>query len=184
MTISMVVATDRAGAIGRGNDLPWHIPSDLKRFRELTTGHVLVVGSRTHASIVARLGKSLPGRTCVVATHQPDRPPLEGVEWAGSVGAALDRAECLAQENGDDEVFVIGGAAVYSQCLGRTDRIYQTVVETRVAGADAFMPLDWLGSFRLVRIESCKQYDERDQFPTGVRYWERISYRARTWQDE
>lgn len=141
MRISLIVALDRRRGIGRDNQLPWRLPADLKRFRELTTGHHLITGRKTYESI----GKPLPNRTMIIVTRQADFQAANGSESclvAHSVEAALE----LAQARGETEVFVIGGAEIYAQTLNLADRLYLTLVEAEVA-ADAFFPTydanDW-----------------------------------------
>src|SRR4051812_25659667 len=118
MRLSMVVAADDADVIGREGALPWHLPEDLKRFRVLTSGHVVVAGRRTQESIVERLGRPLPGRTTVVVTRDPSAQPVgAGVVYEPDLPSALRRATALAEAAGQDEVFVIGGAEIYREAL-------------------------------------------------------------------
>jgi dihydrofolate reductase len=137
MIISLIAALDRQRGIGKDNQLPWRLPADLKRFRELTTGHHLIVGRKTYESI----GKPLPGRTMIVVTRQPDFQ-IEGCLVVNSVDEALT----LAHARGEQEVFVIGGAEIYAQTLAQAARLYLTLVEAEVE-ADTFFPAfaeaDW-----------------------------------------
>jgi len=128
--ISLIVAMDEKRGIGKAGKLPWRLSSDLKRFRELTMGHHMIVGRKTFESI----GKPLPGRQMIVVTHNASFK-ADGCLVAGSVQAAL----ALAQERGETEVFVIGGAEIYSQTLDVADRVYLTHVYADV-GADTFFP--------------------------------------------
>lgn len=125
MRMSLIVAVSDNGVIGRGGDLPWHLPADLRRFRELTMGHHLVVGRKTWESI----GRPLPGRSMIVVSRGRPSLPAE-VEGADSLDAALARA----REAGEDEVFVAGGAAIYALALPAADRIYLTRVHAEVDG--------------------------------------------------
>ena len=129
--VSLIVAEAHDRVIGRSNDLPWYLPADLKRFKELTTGHSVVMGRKTYDSIFARLGKPLPNRTNIVITRNPEFG-AEGVMVARSLPEALEKA-------GDGEVFVIGGASVYKEAVVMADRIYKTFVDTDISG-DAFFP--------------------------------------------
>ena len=137
MIVSLIAALDRRRGIGKDNQLPWRLSADLKRFRELTTGHYLIVGRKTYESI----GKPLPGRTMIIVTRQPDFQ-AEGSLVVDSVAAAL----ALAESRAETEVFVIGGAEIYAQTLAQADRLYLTFVDAEVA-ADAFFPAfaatDW-----------------------------------------
>jgi dihydrofolate reductase len=141
--ISLVVAAAENDVIGIDGGLPWHLPEDLKRFKQLTIGHVVIAGRRTHESIVARLGHALPGRTTVVVTSQP-RLDSDGVRFSTTVDEALT----IARDLEPTEVFVIGGAEIYAAMLSRVDRIYLTRVH-RIVEGDAVMPPAWLDGFAL-----------------------------------
>jgi dihydrofolate reductase len=141
---SLIVAASANDVIGSGGALPWHLPEDLRRFRRLTAGHAVVLGRVTHESIVARLGRPLPGRTSVVVSSRGPGPAHPEVVWAGS----LDEALAAAAGRGP-EVFVLGGASVYEQALPRVNRVYLTRVHREVAG-DTSMPPGWLAGFTLV----------------------------------
>jgi dihydrofolate reductase len=130
LIISLIVAMDEKRGIGKAGKLPWHLSSDLKRFRELTMGHHLIVGRKTFESI----GKPLPGRHTIVVTRNSNFKH-EGCFVARSVEDAI----ALARERGETEVFVIGGAEIYAQALDATDRIYLTQVHA-VVDADTFFP--------------------------------------------
>lgn len=153
MIVSLIVAMDRRRGIGKDNQLPWRLSADLKRFRELTMGHHLIVGRKTYESI----GKPLPGRTMIIVTHQPDFQ-AEGCLVVRSVEEAL----ALARARNESEVFVIGGAEIYAQTLAQADRLYLTLVEAEVA-ADTFFPTlaedDWR------EVERCTHAaDEKHQY--------------------
>lgn len=132
MILSLVVAADMQGGIGKDNLLPWHFPEDLKRFKELTMGHTIIVGRKTHESI----GRPLPGRTTIVLSRNPVK--AEGVFSATSWEEALKLAEKFCKTS-LEEVFVIGGSHVYEQALSFADRIYLTKIPG-VFKCDAFFP--------------------------------------------
>ncbi len=170
MIVSLLVAASANEVIGRDGALPWHLPADMRRFRALTTGHVVVLGRLTHESIVARLGKPLPGRTSVVVSRAmggggpgpgsgagPGGTPADGgqVRWAGSVESALGLAETIAASAGDQEFFVGGGVSIYRDTLPAADRVYLTRVHQVVDG-DRSMPAGWLDGFELVRREPAR----------------------------
>ncbi|MGA7749149.1 MAG: dihydrofolate reductase, partial [Gallionella sp.] len=111
--ISLIVAMAKNRVIGINNTLPWHLPADLKHFKALTMGHHIVMGRKTYESI----GKPLPGRTSVVVTRNAHYAP-PGVVVVNSLEAAI--AAC----GNDEEIFVIGGAELYSQAIDLADRIY------------------------------------------------------------
>ena len=135
MTVTIVAAVGRNGVIGVDGGLPWHLPDELQRFKELTMGHVLVMGRKTYESI----GRPLPGRTTVVVTRGPDwRPGADGVlvvaqRCRGDRGRGGDR----------DEVFVVGGAEVYAAALPLTDRLALTFVDAEPEGDTFFPAVDW-----------------------------------------
>ena len=131
---SIIAALGKDRALGKDNQLLWHIPKDLKRFKTLTLGHPVVMGRKTFESIVAQLGKPLPERTNIVITRDAAWAH-EGVEVAHTIEEALAKAKEVDQE----EVFVIGGAQVYDQALPFADRLYLTLVESAAEG-DTFFP--------------------------------------------
>lgn len=139
MIISLLVAMDEKRGIGKAGKLPWRVSSDLKRFRELTMGHHLIVGRKTFESI----GKPLPGRQIIVVTRNPSYKPA-GCLTAHSVVEAL----ALAKERGENEAFIGGGAEVYREALPLTDRMYVTRVEADVDADTVFPKVDsaeWTG---------------------------------------
>ena len=135
MTVTIVAAVARNGVIGVDGGLPWHLPDDLRRFKELTLGHVLVMGRRTYESI----GRPLPGRATVVVTRRPDWDPgAGGVLVEASVPAAIATASGV-----DEAVFVVGGAQVYADALPLADRLELTLVDAEPEGDVAFPEVDW-----------------------------------------
>src|SRR5450755_1190664 len=110
MRVSILVAVAENGVIGRGGKLPWHLADDLRRFKQLTMGHTIVMGRKTWESI----GRALPGRRMIVISRQAGYH-VEGAQVAGSLENALQIAEAA----GDDETFVIGGSEIYRLALPR-----------------------------------------------------------------
>ncbi len=137
MTTSIIVAMAENRVIGVENDLPWHIPEDLKRFKALTMGKPVIMGRKTFQSIFARLGKPLPGRTNIVVSRSGFEE--DGVLSCVDIEHAVDTARHIAALNDQDEVFIIGGAQVYAQALPLADRLYLTEVRVSPEG-DAFFP--------------------------------------------
>lgn len=130
MILSIIAALDEEGGIGFENQIPWHLPGDLGRFKKLTMGHHLILGRNTYQSI----GKPLPGRRMIVLSRNPDYR-LAGSLVAGSLQDALH----IARDAGESEAFVIGGAETYQEALPLADHLYLTVVHTSVE-ADTFFP--------------------------------------------
>ena len=128
MIVSLIVAMDEDRVIGFEGGMPWHLPADLKHFREITMGKPLVMGRRTHESI----GKALPGRRNIVLSHNPDYA-AEGCE----VAASLDEALALCGD--EEEVMVIGGAKLFEEALPRADRIHLTRIHGHYPG-DTYFP--------------------------------------------
>ncbi len=125
--ISLIVAVSQNGVIGANNKLPWRLPADLKRFKELTMGHPILMGRKTFESI----GKPLPGRTNIVITRQKD------FACCGALtGPSLEKA--LEMCGDAEEVFVIGGAEIFQQALPLADKIYLTVIHQDFDGDARF----------------------------------------------
>lgn len=139
--ISIIVATSQNYAIGKDNDLLWHISDDLKRFKALTSGHTVVMGRRTFDSLPK---KPLPKRRNIVLTHDEDFS-YEGVDVAHTVQQVLNAAE------GEEELFVIGGAAIYKQFLPFAQRLYVTWVYADF-DADVYFPVIDKSVFRQVSL--------------------------------
>ena len=131
MKISLVYAQSDNGVIGRDNGLPWHQPADLKRFKTLTTGHTIILGRKTFESI----GRPLPNRRSIVLTRDPSFGG-EGFDVAASLDEALGMVER------ESEVFIIGGAEVFTHALRYATTIYRTMVHTIVEGDVSIPPLD------------------------------------------
>jgi dihydrofolate reductase len=128
MILSIVVATGKNGEIGKDNRLLWHLPADLKYFKNLTTGHPIIMGRHTFESI----GRALPNRRNIIITRQNEYQ-AEGVDIVHSL------EEAIALVNDQAEVMVIGGADVYQQALPKANRIYITRVDIEPE-ADRFFP--------------------------------------------
>ena len=135
--VALVVAAARNGVIGKEGALPWHLATDLARFRALTKGKPVVMGRKTYQAI----GRPLPGRLNIVVTRNRDFAP-DGVETVATIEAALARARIVAAQGQVDEVSVIGGGQIYAQALPLADRVYLTEVDAAPAGDAYFPPLD------------------------------------------
>jgi dihydrofolate reductase len=134
MGLSLIVAMAKNHVIGIKNDLPWHIPADLKRFKELTKGKPCIMGRNTFESIVARIKKPLPDRPNIVISKSGFS--AEGIEVLTGLDEAVDHAKTKYPET---EIMIIGGASVYEQAIDIVDRMYLTIVEIEPDG-DAFFP--------------------------------------------
>ncbi len=140
MTVAVIAAMARNRVIGHRGQLPWRLPEDLRRFKAITMGHVLLMGRTTFESI----GRPLPGRRTVVVTRQPDWTAT-GVTVAHTIEDAFGLA-------GEGAVFVAGGGDIYRQTLHRAGRLYLTVIDREVEG-DTFFPAFDEARFRVLERE-------------------------------
>lgn len=162
MRVSIIVAWAKDRVIGRGEELPWHLPDDLGHFKELTMGHHLIVGRRTWQSI----GRPLPGRRMIVVSRGEPELPAE-VELMPSLREALS----LAASRGETEAFIAGGARIYAAALRRAERIYLTRIGAAVEGDVRFPDIDW-GLWRLSERQE-HPADDRHAHPFRFEMWER-----------
>lgn len=162
--ISLIVAIAHDNVIGRSNDLPWYLPADLKHFKDITTGHTVIMGRNTYESIAARLGGPLPNRHNVIVTRNQDLV-VPGATVAHSLEIALD-------ENENGEVFVIGGAEIYAQSFLHADKLYITEVDADIVGGDTFFPAIDPTIWRETSRESHAQ-DDRNEFDYAFVTYER-----------
>ena len=128
--LKILVAFDENRVIGKNNTLIWHLPADLKRFKYLTTGHVIIMGRKTFESI----GKPLPNRTTIVISRQADLQ-IDGAIIAHSVEEAILKAKSITRE----DIFIVGGAEIYALSLALADQILVTQLHDIFEG-DAYFP--------------------------------------------
>lgn len=128
--VSIIAAVSENGVIGSHNKLLWNIPEDLKRFRTKTSGHPIIMGRKTHESI----GHALPNRTNIIVTRETNFK-AKGCIITHSIKEAIDQAKKIEQ----NEIFIIGGAQIYTQALAFTDTLYITQVHKSYEG-DARFP--------------------------------------------
>lgn len=133
--IAIVVAIGKNRELGKEGKLLWHIPDDLKRFKQLTAGHPVIMGRKTFESIVGYIGGPLPNRANIVVTRDKDYS-YEGVHVAHSIDEALEIAKT---QPGSEEIHIGGGGDLYKQILPRVSKLYLTLVED-TKEADAFFP--------------------------------------------
>lgn len=151
--VVIVVAQSRnKRAIGVGNGLLWHIPEDLKRFKEKTLGHPIIMGRKTFESIVAILGKPLPGRQNIVVTRNREYT-YDGVIVTSSLEEALQKAHELDSE----EIHIGGGAEIYAQALPFVDELFVTYVDDEPK-ADIFFP-EFENDFTVAKTHEPKEHD-------------------------
>ena len=140
VTVSLIAAAGLNNEIGKDNKLPWHIPDDLKNFKALTSGKVIVMGRKTWESLGC---KPLPNRHHVILTRkQGGVPDIDGVlNLKGDMGSVIEFLKKeVVEKDYPKEIFIIGGAEIYQQAMPYADKIYLSRVEVMVEGADAFFP--------------------------------------------
>ncbi len=137
--LALVVAIAENGVIGLGNGLPWHISSDLKRFRALTLGKPVIMGRKTFAS----LGRVLPGRETIIVTRDSTFVPPPSVFVAADVEEALALGKSRAEVLGAKEIILAGGGEIFRALIDRVDRLYVTFVALSPPGDAFFPPIDW-----------------------------------------
>ena len=162
MIVSIIVAASENNVIGRDNQLPWHLPADLKYFKQTTMGKPIIMGRKTFESV----GRPLPGRPNIVITRQAGYS-REGITVTDSVPAAL----AVARTFNTEEVFITGGSEIFAQALPLlVQRVYLTRVHAEVEG-DAFFPA-LLGDWELVSSDP-HPVDEKHAYAYTFEVWER-----------
>ena len=152
----MVMAMDKNRLIGKGGDMPWHIPSDLKYFKRVTMGKPVIMGRKTFDS----LGKPLPGRPNIVVTRNKDWS-VEGAQVASSLEEAFD----LAKEHSTEEIMVVGGASLCAQAMPSTDRLFLTIIDHEFEDGDT-----WLKSYEADEWHEVSREEHDESGEGGYRY--------------
>jgi dihydrofolate reductase len=147
--VSIIVAVAQNGTIGDKNSLLWHIKEDMRFFRTTTSGHAVIMGRKTFESLGS---KPLPKRTNIVITRQD-------VEFEGAL-TAHSLEEAIRMAEGDEEVFIIGGAQIYAQALECADRLYLTLVERDYEGDTSFPEID----YRYWQLVAEQRYERGEEF--------------------
>ncbi|REC50473.1 MULTISPECIES: dihydrofolate reductase [Chryseobacterium] len=159
---TIVVAMGEKNEIGFENQLLWHLPKDLKHFKEITSGHPVIMGRKTYESI----GKPLPNRTNIVVSRKTDWFE-EGILIVGSIKEAVKFAKKI-----DEEIFIIGGGKIYEQTIDIVDKLEVTLVKADLE-ADTFFPkIDpriWKKT-----DEICHEKDEKNQYDFCFQTFERV----------
>ena len=157
MIVSLIVAMDEKGGIGKNNQIPWHLPSDLKHFKQLTMGHHLVMGRKTYETI----GKPLVGRVMIVVTHRIDYSP-SGCLIVHSLPEALK----VADQAHEGEVFIIGGGEIFHQAIHLAEKIYLTTVHADV-NANTLFPKINTQQWESGQGEEANQ--DKDEYPSDFK---------------
>lgn len=167
MTISLIVAAASNNAIGRNNELLWHLPIDLKFFKNTTWALPVIMGRKTFESVG---GKPLTGRTNIIVSRQDDlKSEYENVWFAKSLDDALELAKKLETK----EIMIAGGAQIYEQALPVANRIYLTRVHVHLE-ADAFFPAFSVDEWDLTQNKDFEA-DEKHAYSFSIQQWNRKS---------
>lgn len=159
---TIVVAMGEKNGIGFENRLLWHLPKDLKHFKEITSGHPVIMGRKTYESI----GKPLPNRTNIVVSRKTDWFE-EGILIVGSIKEAVKFAKKI-----DEEIFIIGGGKIYEQTMEITDRLEVTLVKAELEADTYFPKIDpkvWKKT-----DETCHEKDEKNPYDFCFQTYEKI----------
>lgn len=157
MIVSLIAAVARNLVIGKNNDLPWHLPDDMKYFMKTTWGHYVLMGRKNYQSIPQKF-RPLPDRVNLVVTHQQSFE-APGCVIIHRIAEGID----IAQKAGEEELFIIGGAQIFNQSIDKADRLYLTEIDAEVGGDTHFPAID-----RNQWEETSRRHhnaDERHAFP-------------------
>jgi dihydrofolate reductase len=160
MTISLIAAASENSVIGKDNKLPWHLPTDMKYFKNITWAMPVVMGRKSFDA----LGKPLTGRTNIVITRNKNWQ-ADGVQTAQTI----DQAIILASRTDAKEIFIIGGGEIFQAALPSADRIYLTRVHENFDG-DAFFPKIKQEEWKLVSNRDCEP-DEKNAYALSFQVW-------------
>ncbi len=163
MIVSAIVAATENWVIGKGNEIPWYLSSDFKYFKKTTLNHHIVMGRHTYISI----GRPLPKRTNVILTRNPFYA-VQNCMVVHSIQEALE----LAYDNGEQEVFIIGGGKVYEKAMPFLDKVYLTVVHTEVEG-DTFFPKLVTEKWKEISSSERQKADEKNDFDYTFKIFEK-----------
>lgn len=163
MIVSAIAAVSKNGVIGKNNEVPWYLPADIKFFKNTTLNHHVIMGRKTLDSIV----NPLPKRTNIILTRDPFFIASNVI-----VAHTMDEALDIAEQNEEEEVFILGGAEIYELSLPYLDKLYITEVEVEVPDGDTFFPeVDWK-EWKLISQEP-HQPDEKNEFAYNFKIYER-----------
>ncbi|MBI3502389.1 MAG: dihydrofolate reductase [Bacteroidetes bacterium] len=167
MIISLIVAVAENGVIGKNNALPWHLPTDMKYFRDVTMGHCVIMGRKNYDSIPLKY-RPLEGRTNIIVTRQKDFK-AEGCIVVNSIEEGLNEA----RKKNESEVFIIGGAEIFNQALDIADKIYYTRIYNSFEGDVYFPGLDET-KWKLVSKKDVNA-DEKNKFSFSFCIYEKAN---------
>lgn len=165
MKVSLIVAVSENNVIGKNNALPWHLPTDMKYFRDTTMGHCVIMGRKNYDSIPLKY-RPLEGRTNIIVTRQKDFK-AEGCIVVNSVEEALSEVK----KKSETEVFIIGGADIFKQTIDSADKIYYTKIYHSFDG-DVFFPKIDVSKWKLT-LQTDMKADEKNKYPFSFCVYEK-----------
>ncbi len=168
--ISIISAVAENGVIGANNGMPWSVSTDLKFFRKTTTGKPVIMGRRTFESIYSRLGKPLPNRKNIVITRDPNYAN-EGVAVVNSLGDALTLANDIAENDGVEEIMIVGGGQIYKEAMPKASTLYITRIHAQPEG-DTKFPDIRKGEWELAECTSF-EHGEKDSAGSSLEIYRR-----------
>lgn len=165
MIISAIAAVSKNNVIGKNNEVPWYLPADIKFFKNTTLNHHVIMGRKTLDSIV----NPLPKRVNIILTRDPFFVATNFI-----VVHTIEEALEIAENNGEEEVFILGGAEIYKLSMSYLDKLYLTEVDVEVPDGDTFFPeVDWK-DWKLISQEP-HQPDDKNEFAYNFKIYKRIS---------
>ncbi len=165
--MSIIAAASENNVIGKGGEIPWHLPDEWKYMRATTMGKPAIMGRKTYNTIQALGRAPLPGRHNIIVTRNTDLQ-FDGADVVLSIDAAID----IARKDEPEEAFMFGGEEIYRTALPFADRLYLTRVHTTIEGGDAFFPAFDEAQWNLVRSER-HEVDEKHACPFTMLLYER-----------
>jgi dihydrofolate reductase len=163
MIINLIVAIDKNNAIGKANAMPWHLPEDLKYFKNLTSGFPIIMGKNTFISLHQR---PLPNRFNIVISNSITAEPTSNLIIVNTLELALEKA-LQANKN---QCFIIGGGQIYKQSLAIANCLYITKVDTEIEAADVYMPLIDYKNWNLVSSQHVTKNEKNIYDVTFCKY--------------
>ena len=167
MDITIIVAVAKNLAIGKDNDLLWHLPKDMLFFKDTTKGHCIITGRKNYYSIPEKY-RPLPNRTNIVITRDEDLV-LEGAIVVNSIEKAIK----VAKKTDEKEIFIIGGGEIYKQSLHLANKLYITEVDSVFEDDDTFFPEFDKNNWEIISKES-HQKDEKHKFDFAIIKYKKI----------
>ena len=168
MDITIIVAIAKNNAIGKNNDLLWHLPTDMKFFKETTEGHCIITGRKNYFSIPKKF-RPLKNRTNIIVTRDKNLSINEDIIISHSIEDAIEKAKKIEKK----EIFIIGGGEIYKQSLKYANKLYITEVDTIFEDADTFFPEINKVDYKIELISEHKK-DEKHKFDFQIKLYSKV----------